>query len=272
MQIPYQIPYQPIKKQQLPAYKNNMLRCIEEKLFQIYQKIQKSDKKNNIENLNKLENYLKEFWYGKQGVEAEYRFYFDYHSYLDYIKYPDNTYGELIYFLREIQDSYINNIINDFLFDINFSNGEYISEPISMEFIIKLIEIKNKFSNKVYHINMKDIDIEKDLLQQKNNVKEAIINVLNLTGLKTWSYRYLPDKSYKEEDIVSYNRMFLNLFSLFYKDKELDERLKKYIPKKSIFEKILREKKILSVYLFFNLKVWQIRRYWRKVRFFIFKY
>lgn len=45
-----------IRKQQFPAFKNQMLEYIQEKLNQIYGKIQKYDKKNNIENLNKLEN------------------------------------------------------------------------------------------------------------------------------------------------------------------------------------------------------------------------
>lgn len=211
-----------IRKQQFPALKNQMIEDMEERLVQVYEKIHKYDKKNNIENLNKLENDLYEFWCGKQGVKAKYiEFYF---------KDPDNIQNRLYSFFKEIQNSNINNVINDFLFYINWSNGEYISEPISMEFLIKLIEIKNKFSNITNYTHMKDIDIEKDLHQQKNTVKEAIINVLNLTGLKTWAYK---PRVTKEEDIVSYDRMFLNLFSLFYKDKELDERLKKYYFKRS---------------------------------------
>ena len=221
-----------IRKQQFPAFKNQMLENIEEKLVHIYEKIHKYDKKNNIENLNKLKNDLYEFWCGKQGVKAEY---FDFR-----FKDPDNIYYELISFFEKIQDSNINNFINDFLFYINWSNGEYISESISMEFLIRLIEIKNKFSYITHYINIIDIDFEKDLHQQKNTVKEAIINALNLTGLKTWAYKRGVAK---EEDIVSCDRMFLNLFSLFYKDKELDERLKKYILKEPManFEDDVRD-------------------------------
>jgi hypothetical protein len=211
------------KKLSLPKYKNEILRYIQEELIIIYEKIQKYDKKNNLENLNKLENDLNEFW----RVDQEY------YSIIKFASFYAENYSsfEFIFssFFEEVKTSTTNNIINDFLFHINFSKGEYISEPISMEFIKKLIDIKNKNSSNSYYAylgaNIKDINIEKDLHQQKNNVKEAIINVFNLTGLKTWSYRYFPNKVIEEEDIVSCNRMFPNLLRLFYKDKELDKRI-----------------------------------------------
>jgi hypothetical protein len=214
------------KKLSLPNYKNEILRYIQEGLIIIYEKIQKYDKKNNLENLNKLENDLNEFW---RIVDQEYyriikfsETYFYYYSFS----------FEFIFssFFEEVKTSTTNNIINDFLFHINFSNGEYISEPISMEFIKKLIDIKNKNSSNSYYAylgaNIKDINIEKDLHQQKNDVKEAIINVFNLTetGLETWSYKYFDNKVIEEEDIVSCNRFFPNLLRLFYKGKEFDKR------------------------------------------------
>jgi hypothetical protein len=85
---------------------------------------------------------------------------------------------------------------------------------------------------------MKDVNIEKDLHQQENNIKESIINILNLSYLKTWSYKYFSNKIIKEEDIVNWDRIFPNLFMLFYKDKELDEKLKELKKNKELKEEI----------------------------------
>jgi hypothetical protein len=223
-----------IPKHHIPYYKNEVLRLLDEKLVVIHQKMQKYDKKNNIENLNKLENDLNEFWNGEERVFERFQ---------SLYKYFDDA-SELIFinFLEKIKFSTTNNIINDFLFYINFLDGEYTSEPISMEFIIKLINIKNKFSPNWdcsdLRLDMKDVNIEKDLHQQENNIKESIINILNLSYLKTWSYKYFSNKIIKEEDIVNWDRIFPNLFMLFYKDKELDEKLKELKKNKELKEEI----------------------------------
>lgn len=246
------------------SHKCRVLEVISEKASEIYEKIQKYDKKNNIENLNKLENDLNEFWNSRYGVLETHRSFFTQDIVFKKLL-PDNILDifikekeKYVDFFQEIRLSTTNNIINDFLFYCNFdNNGEYISESISMEFITKLIEIKNRFSPKLNYFDlgliMKDVNIEKNLHQQQDNVKESIISVLNLSGLQSWPY-YSRHTDFYKEDFVPHIRRFLNLYNLFYKDKELYEKLKKLGYKKQKKIPYISNLIYMTKYRMYNLK------------------